>query len=147
QASNATDLAFYSKLLAELKDDADVVYRPEYVSVEQMPHYFVASDLVAIPYAKTYQSGILALAYAAGRAVLVTDTGGLAEVVEPGKSGFIVPPCDADALGEALIEAASDPDRMGAMGQYAKRLAETKYAWNDIAASTLGVYQTAGERR
>jgi glycosyltransferase involved in cell wall biosynthesis len=123
------------------------VYRPEYVSVEQMPHYFVASDLVAIPYAKTYQSGILALAYAAGRAVLVTDTGGLAEVVEPGKSGFIAPPCDADAMAEALIEAGTDPHLLGAMGRYGKRLADTKYSWNDIAISTLSVYQTAIERR
>lgn len=146
---NAEDFGYYSNLLAELSTEEDVVCRSGYVPVERVPSYFSASDLVAIPYVKTYQSGILALAYAAGRPVVVTDTGGLAEVVDAGKSGLVVPPGDVDRLAEAILGITADPAVMETMGRHAKYLADTKYSWNDIAAKTMDVYRAAigGSRR
>lgn len=61
-----------------------------------------SASLVVLPYLRGTQSGVALQAAAAGRPVLVTDVGGLAETVEEGVSGRIVPPGDAGALADAL---------------------------------------------
>jgi glycosyltransferase involved in cell wall biosynthesis len=81
-------------------------------------------------------------AYAAGRPVIVTDTGALSEIVDFGKSGFIVPPKDVNALAQAIMKTLSNPDHMEEMGNYAKYLSETVYSWNSIALKTINVYNS-----
>jgi glycosyltransferase involved in cell wall biosynthesis len=106
---------FYSRLIDGLKGRADVLCVPQYIPVESIGDYFAASDVVVLPYVKSYTSGVLLAAYAAGRPVIVTDTGGLAEVVEPGKSGYVVPPADVPALAAAIdsvFEAPTKPARL-----------------------------------
>ena len=74
-----------------------------------MGSYLSAADVVVLPYTKTYQSGVLLAAYAAGRPVVVTDTGGLSEVVEHGKTGLVVPPRDPESLADAISRLLEDP--------------------------------------
>jgi glycosyltransferase involved in cell wall biosynthesis len=74
-----------------------------YVDNEEVETFFVASDLVVLPYVSATQSGIVQIALAFDRPVVVTAVGGLPEVVTPGKTGFIVPPADPEALASAVI--------------------------------------------
>jgi glycosyltransferase involved in cell wall biosynthesis len=97
---------------------------------------------VVLPYVKTYTSGVLLAAYAAGRPVVATDTGALSEMVEVGKSGLLVPPKDTRALAQAIITLLGDTEGLESMGSYAKHLAETRYSWQRIATQTLCVYQS-----
>jgi glycosyltransferase involved in cell wall biosynthesis len=55
-------------------------------------------------------------AMVSGRAVVVSDVGGLRDIVEDGVSGLRVPPGDPDALATALDELVGDPARAAAMG-------------------------------
>src|SRR5438128_1741099 len=89
---NNEDFKFYSDLIDHISHNDDIICVNEYIPLEKINFYFLASDLVVLPYIKTYTSGVLLAAYAAGRSAVVTDTGALSEVVEVGKSGFIVPP-------------------------------------------------------
>ena len=139
---NSEDFKFYSDLIDLISHDDDVIRVNEYVPFEKINSYFLASDLVVLPYIKTYTSGVLLAAYAAGRPVIVTDTGALSEVVDVGKSGFIVPPKDINALACAIIKTLSDPDQMEKMGNYAKHLSKTVYSWDNIALKTINVYQS-----
>ena len=136
------DFKFYSDLIDLISHDDDIICVNEYVPFEKINSYFLASDVVVLPYIKTYTSGILLAAYAAGRPVIVTDTGALSEVVDFGKSGFIVPPKDVNALAQAIMKTLSNPDHMEEMGNYAKYLSETVYSWNSIALQTINVYQS-----
>lgn len=52
---------------------------------------------------------VAAEALALGRAIVATDGSGLAEVVEDGRSGWLVPPDDSDALRRTLLERLADP--------------------------------------
>ena len=133
---------FYSDLIDLISHDDDIICINEYIPFEKIKSYFIASDLVVLPYIKTYTSGVLLAAYAAGRPAIVTDTGALSEVVEIGKSGFIVPPKDVNALTQAIMEIINHADQMEEMGNYAKNLAETIYSWNNIALKTIEVYQS-----
>jgi glycosyltransferase involved in cell wall biosynthesis len=140
-SGNSEEFQYYSDLIDQLRGHDDIRCVPEYVPLEKVDSYFSAADLVALPYTKSYTSGILLAAYAAGKPVVVTDTGGLSEVVEEGKSGAVVPPRDATALANAIIDIFQTPGKLTAMGQHAKYLGETTYSWKGIAIKTLSLYQ------
>jgi len=57
---------------------------------------------LVLPYTGATQSALPATAYAFGKPVIVADSGALAEVVIPGKTGWVVPPNDAPALAAAI---------------------------------------------
>jgi len=132
---------YYTNLLTQLQEFHDIKCVNKYIPFDEVALYFAASNLVVLPYLKTYQSGILLLSYAAGRPVIVTETGGLSETVENGKSGFIVPSKDAKSLAQALVRMIENPAQTREMGRYGNILADTKYSWKNIAAKTIEVYQ------
>ena len=132
----------YSKLLAQFADKDNVRCVMDYISCDKVGYFFSAADVVVLPYIKASQSGILLSAFAAGRPVIVTDAGGLSEVVDDGRSGFVVPPKDSKALAEASIKILKSPDLLEQMGQEAKMMAETKYSWKRVALTTMDVYRS-----
>jgi glycosyltransferase involved in cell wall biosynthesis len=132
---------YYSKLLSTLEDSHTVKCVTEYIPFNQVGQFFVAADLIALPHIKPSQSGVLLSAMAAGKAVVVTDAGGLGEVVKNGQSGFAVPPKDSKALAEAIIEIFRVPGLLERMGREARLIAETTYSWNTVASKTIEVYR------
>jgi D-inositol-3-phosphate glycosyltransferase len=133
---------YYSELIRECRRQDDISCRTEYIPLERVNDYFSAADVVVLPYIKTYTSGVLLSAYAAGRPVVVTDTGALKEVVEEGKSGYVVPPENVAALAEAISKTLSNSEQLETMGRYAKLLADTRYSWATAAAKTIAVYRS-----
>jgi D-inositol-3-phosphate glycosyltransferase len=75
-----------------------------YMPDEIVEDYFVASDLAVLPYVSATQSGIVQIAMHYDLPVVSTEVGGLPEVVDHGRTGFLVPPKDSDALGKAIIK-------------------------------------------
>jgi D-inositol-3-phosphate glycosyltransferase len=139
---------YYTQMIDGLRGRADVLCVASYVPVEAVGQYLSAADVVVLPYTRTYHSGVLLAAYAAGRPVVVTDTGGLSEVVEEGRSGLVVPPKDPKALANGMINILSDPGRLNAMGERARHLATSVYGWDTIAARTIELYEcVVGEAR
>jgi glycosyltransferase involved in cell wall biosynthesis len=63
-------------------------------------------------------------AMALGRAVVATRGSGFAEIIEHGVNGWLVPPDDAEALADTVIEALRDRDRLLAVGSAASRRAQ-----------------------
>lgn len=74
-----------------------------YTPDREVEKYFAACDMVVLPYESATQSGIVQIAYGFGRPVVVTDVGGLPDVVSDDKTGYIVPPQDSGALAGAVI--------------------------------------------
>jgi glycosyltransferase involved in cell wall biosynthesis len=85
--------------------------------------------------------GVAALeAMAAGRAVVASRVGGLAEVVVDGESGRLVAPGDADALATTLAELARDAGVRRAMGAAGRRRVAAHYSLAAMAEGTLACY-------
>ena len=145
--TRGVDVAECRSLIDRLGLTDSASLRPDYVAAEALPDYLVAADLVALPYLRIYQSGVLHLAYSFGRPVVATRVGGLAEDVQEGKSGLLVPPADEESLAGAILELIAAPDRLAAMGDYAKSLAETVYSWDAIARQTLDFYASLLARK
>ena len=78
---------------------------------------------------------------AAGTPVVVTDTGGLGEVVHHGKNGLKAFPNNPDSLADNILSVLTYPEQAAAMGAQARRDLETEYNWGKIAAQTIEVYQ------
>jgi glycosyltransferase involved in cell wall biosynthesis len=90
--------------------------------------------VVVFPYRSATASGVLALAQSLARPVVATAVGGLAEAVEPGVTGLLVPPGDPDALARALEAMLADPEVAAAMGARGHEAATGARSWDAVAA-------------
>lgn len=81
----------------------DVTIVAEYVANEEVHKYFTAASVVVLPYNEATQSGIVSISQGFGTPAIVTNVGGLGELVEDGKTGFMVPPRNVPALADAII--------------------------------------------
>lgn len=79
-------------------------------------------------------------AMATGRPVVSTNTVG-SEMVEDGKTGFLVPTADSDTIADAILKIFSDDNLTYKMGVEARKRVEEEYNWNIIAKKYYGVYQ------
>ena len=109
--------------LANLRRDA-----PSNVSfpgfVEDHAAFFASLDVFVMP-SRSEAWGLAALeAMAHGVPVIASDIGGLREIVEHGRSGWLVPAGDVAALARAIKEADADPDRLRVAGLAARNRAE-----------------------
>ena len=74
-----------------------------YIPDREIEKYFAACDLVVLPYVSATQSGIVQIAYGFEKPVVVTNVGGLPDVVEDEKTGYVVEPENPDALADAVV--------------------------------------------
>ncbi len=95
------DSSTYFELARSLEIEESMVFRNEYIPETEVKNYFCASSIVAQTYRSATQSGVTQIAYHFERPMLVTDVGGLSEIVPHGKAGFVVQP-QSDAIAESL---------------------------------------------
>lgn len=127
---------FYEKLEKELGIADDIVWYKEFVPAERVRYFFAVSDLVAQPYKTATQSGITQIAYHFERPMLVTDVGGLAEIVPDGKVGYVVKP-DVSDIADALVDFVDNHQA----SDFHEGIVEekNKYQWNNMTAALLSV--------
>jgi glycosyltransferase involved in cell wall biosynthesis len=114
-----------------IEDSVDV--RPGWVPDERLQALFAEHHLVVLPYRSATASGIVPLARAAGRPVVATAVGGLADVVHDGVDGILCEPGDPAALADALLEA------WEAREQLARGIPHPMPTWSAVAAMVVGV--------
>ena len=93
----------YLKLIRELGLEEKIILHTDYIPDAQINRYFGAADLVVQPYKTATQSGVTQIGYHFNKAMLVTDVGGLGEIVANGKSGYVVKP-EVSAIAEAIAD-------------------------------------------
>lgn len=98
------DKETYSNLIDELKLKDKIVIFDEYIPNERVNEFFIASDLVVLPYRSATQSGILNLSYGFNKPVVITDVGGLSEFVIPEKTGIISNQATPESISEAILK-------------------------------------------
>jgi glycosyltransferase involved in cell wall biosynthesis len=83
--------------------EKEVVFYDDYIPEDKVALYFCAADLVVQPYVSASQSGVAQIAYHFEKPIIVTDVGGLAEIVPHNKAGFVVPPENPAELARAIV--------------------------------------------
>jgi glycosyltransferase involved in cell wall biosynthesis len=76
--------------------------------------------------------------------IVATDISGNRDIIQQGKSGFLVPPSDPQRLAEAVIQLLGDSDLKSSMGAKAAEIV-SKYEWTQVARQYVAVYEEAIE--
>jgi glycosyltransferase involved in cell wall biosynthesis len=115
--------------------------------IVDMPSFWRACDVGAMPSDRFIESfGMSAVeAMACGRPIVVTDNGGLPELVVDGITGFVVPRGDASALADALAALTSDADKRREVGNAARARCEQRFNIRVSAAAYLRLFREAGD--
>jgi glycosyltransferase involved in cell wall biosynthesis len=129
------------EIISKLPKEVKVVFHDEFIPVTEVAKYFIASDVVVLPYRRVTHSGIPHLAYTFGRPIIASNVGDFEEVIEEGKSGFVLYSNTHENLSEKIIQAFSDKPKLEEMGKYARNFCATKSTWKDSAESLIPVYQ------
>ncbi len=118
---------------------------PRFVADREVPAYFRRADVVALPHLNAEQSGVLHIALAFGKPLVLTSVGGFPEVAERDGAAVLVPPTDGPALGRALRELLADEAQRRRLSDAAAAAAAGRYSWDRIAARTLDLYRSVLE--
>ena len=114
-----------------------VILHNDYIADNKVNLYFRACDIVAQPYKTATQSGVTQVAFHFECPMLVTNVGGLPEIVPDGKIGYVVNP-DAQDIADALVryykENKEEEFTVGV------REEKRKYGWDRMTAAVLNSY-------
>jgi glycosyltransferase involved in cell wall biosynthesis len=103
-----------------------------------------AFDIFCLPsYANEGVPQALAQAMACGLPLVTTPVGSIAELVDDGRTGVIVPAADASALTGALIALLDDPARRRALGEAAAQEARARLGEDAMVDAMLAVFSAA----
>ncbi len=100
--------------------------------------HHLAADVIVHPYREITQSAALITAMGFGRAVIVTDVGGMGETVQG--NGWVIPSENPPILADTLCEALSDRARLHAMGDISAQLIEQNHSPHQVAIRLSKVY-------
>jgi glycosyltransferase involved in cell wall biosynthesis len=108
--------------------------------VLSLPRLYAALDVVVLTSLNEGTPFSLIEAAAAGRPVVATDVGGVADAVVDGKTGIIVPSNDPQALARAISRLLADPALTAKMGEAGRQRATTAFSAPVMADRIAGVY-------
>lgn len=123
-----------------LLNDPRVRLRHEHVPDDDVPDLFNGASLVVLPYREASQSGVGSLAKGYGRPLLVTDVGGLPELVADG-SGITIPAGDARALADAACALLADREGLERLAAAALRSVTAQAGWDVVGERTIEAYE------
>jgi glycosyltransferase involved in cell wall biosynthesis len=113
----------------------------------EVSHYFQSASIVVLPYIDASQSGVIPVAYAFKKPVIVTNVGSLTELVDDGKTGIIIPPKNTEKLAETIIKMLLDERNLQKMGENAYQKIVKDGSWDLIAKKTLDAYASIHKKK
>jgi glycosyltransferase involved in cell wall biosynthesis len=128
----------YLSLISRLNLSDRVILRNDFIPNADVSYYFCASDLVVQPYKHATQSGVTQIGYFFNKPMLVTNVGGLSEIIPHNRVGYVVEPGPvfiADALADFF-----DHDRKAEFEQHVA-VEKQKYLWSNMVNAILEVFK------
>jgi D-inositol-3-phosphate glycosyltransferase len=124
-----TDAQPYWDLITQLNIAEKLILKTDFIPDDEVRNYFCAADIVVQPYKHATQSGVTQICYHFDRPMLVTNVGGLPEIVPNGKVGYVVEP-EPKAIADALVDFYAN-HREFVMRDNIK-IDKRKYAWSSM---------------
>lgn len=128
----------YLALIRDLKIENKVVLRTDFIPDSAVNQYFSAADIIAQPYKTATQSGVTQIAFHFEKAMLVTNVGGLAEIVPNGKIGYVVEP-DVKQIANALVDYFQN-DKQALFEQNIVE-EKQKYVWSNMTSAISKLFK------
>lgn len=128
----------YETLIKRFNLEGQLVLRTDYIPADEINSFFCAADIVVQPYKTATQSGVTQIGYHFDKPMLVTDVGGLAEIISDKKSGYVVPP-RSEAIADAIVDF-YDGHREKAFVEETRKL-KKKFSWDNLTTKIMEVYK------
>jgi glycosyltransferase involved in cell wall biosynthesis len=119
-----------------------VIERIEYIPDEETELFFKAADVLILPYAHVFQSGVLFLGYSFGLPAIAADVGNLTEEIIEGETGFVFKSRDASDLASKIDKYFKSElfRNLETRRAQIKKYANERYSWSKVAEITTAVY-------
>lgn len=127
------DLTFREKILLGSLPQEKVTFVNRWLTEEEIAQFVCLSDVIVAPYVGGTQSGIVAIAFAMDKPVIVSDSGGLPEQVGFGRYGLVTRTGDAHSLALAIMRLYEDRDLYQTLVTNAREYAENSISWPQLA--------------
>lgn len=127
----------YLKLIQENKLSAFVELRTDFIPDNEVNLYFSAADMVVQPYKTATQSGVTQIGYHFEKPMLVTNVGGLSEIIPDGKAGYVVEP-NVDSIADALVDFYEN--KRGEVFRQNVVEEKKKFSWSNMVDTFMSVY-------
>jgi len=131
------DEAPYKQQIEKLGILDDVILYDRFINEDEVGAFFCAADLVVQPYKSATQSGVTQIAYHFDKPMLVTDVGGLSEIVPNGRCGYVVK-TDPKAITTAIVDYFDNHRNKEFTTEVRKE--KEKYTWNKMTSSITDVF-------
>ena len=93
----------YTDLIADLGIAKNIIMKSDFIPANKVKDYFCVADMITQTYRTATQSGVTQIAYSFDRPMLVTDVGGLAEIVPNNKVGYVTSQNPTE-IADAIID-------------------------------------------
>ncbi len=117
----------YRQKIKDLNIEGNIILLSSFMPENKVRYFFSACDCLVLPYINATQSGIVPLAYFYDKPVIVTNVGGLSEVVINRKTGFVINPSSSNEISEAVNMFYNE----NLEGEFSENIKEEKkkYSW------------------
>ncbi|MBN2746725.1 MAG: glycosyltransferase [Bacteroidales bacterium] len=122
-----TDSKPYFDIISSNKIESQVVMATDFIPDSKVGLYFSACDLVVQPYKDATQSGVTQVAYSFEKPMVVTNVGGLSEIVPHGKTGYVVD-VDPEKIADAIVDFFENHKESEMVANCA--IEKQKYSWS-----------------
>ncbi len=129
----------YLKQIEELGIADDILLHTKFIPDSQVAKYFCAADFVILPYHTATQSGVTQIAYNFCTPLIVTNVGGLPEIVTDGKVGYVTEP-----NSENIADAMENIWQQGTIETFAKNMIEERkrFSWSAMCDKIMELHST-----
>lgn len=131
----------YKEIIENHNISNEILLYDRFIKEDEVAAFFSTADLVVQPYRSATQSGVTQIAYHFEKPMLVTDVGGLSEIVPDGKCGYVVRP-EPEAISEAIIDYFSNNRKESFIKGVKEEKA--KFTWDQLTATIIDIYQKTG---
>lgn len=119
----------YLTQIKNLNLENEVILRNDFIPNEEVKNYFRVADIIAQPYKNATQSGVTQIGYHFEKPMLVTNVGGLAELIPHNKVGYVVEP-NSQAIADALVSFFNENKKVEFEANV--KLEKEKFSWKKM---------------
>ncbi|OGS22892.1 MAG: hypothetical protein A2252_07385 [Elusimicrobia bacterium RIFOXYA2_FULL_39_19] len=112
------------------------------VPFEELPKYYSASDVFVLPSNYEGFARVLMLAALSAKPIVSTDVSGAKDIIEDGKSGYIVDVGDMESFKNRVIELLKDKDKCLLFGKNIKDNALKLFDYNNMIKKQIEIWET-----
>ena len=124
-----SDSQKYFSLIEKLKISENVLMHNDFIPDEKVGDYFCAADIIVQPYKTATQSGVTQIGYHFEKPMIVTDVGGLAEIIPDNKVGFVTQ-VSPQAITEAILRFYNEKKEESFLSNIKEE--KKKYSWTTM---------------